>query len=148
MRTTALLSGLLCLLFGMPVAACSCVSSDPPASFNDAKAVFIAEVIDGTQQLSIPSGQGASTLKGEAGRDATVISSDHNNSCGILDLRRGKQYVFELRVRIVDRRGRSFNNTRPQLQEVHLINDRLPSPNDGSPVGAGGDFRVRGVPPR
>jgi hypothetical protein len=296
MQTTALVGGLLCLLFGVPVAACSCVSIDPPAAFNAAKAVFIAEVIDSTEQVSIPNGQDASKLveagevrvtvaevfKGELGRDATVLSSsDRNNSCGILDLRRGKQYVFyaygsqgdsklyvgrcsrtgsldsgesredlrflrdlppagsggtlrggvienrrwqgagplpgitlqirgpqsqqltaitgsagkfevkglppgryrvrpqyssthvgetgfmdvelsdrgaadvgfvafingELRVRIVDRRGRPFNNTSPQLQEAHLINDSYPFPNDGSPVGTGGNFLVRGVPP-
>src|SRR5687767_9085352 len=99
MRTMLLASGLLCLSFGMPVAACTCTTSDPSAAFNDAKAVFIAEVIEGTKQISTPSGQGTSQLvevgevrltvaevfKGEIGRETTVVNSNET-SCAIKEL--------------------------------------------------------------
>jgi hypothetical protein len=294
MRTIALASGLLCLSFGIPAAACTCVIVDPASAFNDAKAVFIAEVIEGTDQVSTPGAQGTSqpvevgevrlavteVFKGEIGREATVVNSNQT-TCALKELRRGKQYVFyaggskgdsklysgpctrtgaldseevredlqflrslppagsggalrgsvrenrrwqgsaplpgvtveiqgpqsqqftattgpdgrfevkdlppgryrvepqyprthlgerrfmevelsdrggadagfeafingELLVRTVDRQGRPFNNALPQLQEAHLINDGIAWPTQGYPVGAGGDFLLRGVPP-
>lgn len=107
MRKIVLASGLLCLSFGMPVAACSCVMNGPAAAFNDAKAVFIAEVIEGTDQVSTPAVQGTSQLvevgevrltvaevfKGEIGREATVVNRNEA-TCALKELRRGKQYVF------------------------------------------------------
>ncbi len=108
MRTVALASGLLCLLLGMPALACTCAVTDPPAAFSAATAVFVAEVLDGTEQSSIPVGPGASqrvvmgevrvavadVFKGEVDRETTVVVSTPKHSCGLHDLQPGKQYVF------------------------------------------------------
>ena len=105
----ALLSGLLTGLISAPVSACSCVVGAPPLRFNRAQAVFVGQMMSGTERVAIQQGEdqfkfveaGAvrfsveEAFKGDLGSEVTIeVASDRNNSCGPYGLRRGVRYLM------------------------------------------------------
>ena len=88
--------------------ACSCATSDPPAEFNRAKAVFIGRMLGGTEKLSFTDNEGKvrqieagavrfsveELFKGNISKEVTVtIASMKGTSCGDYGLLRGELYV-------------------------------------------------------
>ena len=98
------------LFFSLPsiAHACSCVWSNPPVAFNGAKAVFIGQMLGGTEKLSVKDRDGKSdpieagtvrflveeVFKGSLGTEAAIeIASMAGTSCGPYGLKRGERYV-------------------------------------------------------
>lgn len=88
--------------------ACVCGSSDPPAEFNRAKAIFIGEMLGGTEKLSVKDEKGKSEVieagavrftveevfKGNVINETTIeIASMDGTSCGPYGLTRGERYL-------------------------------------------------------
>src|SRR5262249_36895932 len=109
MRRIGILSALICFISIPSVAyACVCPRHDPPQAFNDAKAVFIGEMLGGTEQLSAQNRGGRSytieagqvrfaveeVFKGSLGSEATIeVASMQGTSCGPYGLKRGERYI-------------------------------------------------------
>jgi len=110
-RLTAILlpAALLAWLFSAPAAACSCAGGAPPVRFNLAQAVFVGQMLSGTERVAIQQGEDdfrfveagsvrfsvEEAFKGALGSEVTVqIASNSNNSCGPYGLQRGVRYLM------------------------------------------------------
>lgn len=88
--------------------ACSCAMGDPASEFNNAKAIFIGQMLGGTEKLSVKDNEGKShsieagdvrflveeSFKGDMVGETTIqIASMKDTSCGPYGLRRGERYL-------------------------------------------------------
>lgn len=97
-------------LFLIPsgVYACSCATCDPPFEFNRARAVFIGQMLGGTEKLSVKDRGGKSyaieagavrfaveeSFKGKVAGEITIeIASMDGTSCGPYGLKRDEHYL-------------------------------------------------------
>ena len=109
MRRMYILSVLLCFfLIRLTAHACTCARGDPPFDFNNAKAVFIGQMLGGTEELSAQDQNGEShaieagrvrfaveeVFKGGISGEITIeIASMKGTSCGPYGLKRGERYI-------------------------------------------------------
>ena len=90
------------------VYACSCATGDPPFEFNRAKAIFIGQMLGGTEKLSVKDQDGKShsieagavrftveeVFKGDVANETTIeIASMNGTSCGPYGLKLGERYI-------------------------------------------------------
>lgn len=88
--------------------ACSCATGDPPAEFNRAQAIFIGQMLRGTEKLSEKDDKGKAykleagavkfiveeVFKGTVVGEVTIeIASMAGTSCGPYGLKRGERYL-------------------------------------------------------
>ncbi|HVG32218.1 MAG TPA: SpaA isopeptide-forming pilin-related protein [Pyrinomonadaceae bacterium] len=100
----------LCCFFLIPSKgyACSCATGDPASEFNDAKAIFIGQMLGGNEKLSVKDSKGKShsieagdvrfmveeIFKGDVAGETTIQVASHNGtSCGPYGLKRGERYL-------------------------------------------------------
>ena len=149
---------MLCfLLIPSATYACSCATGDPPFEFNRAKAVFIGQMLDGTETLSMKDGKSHSieagavrftveeVFKGGVANETTIeIASMSGTSCGPYGLKRGERYIVYAYGNEKDEKTLySGVCTRTGLVSSNYAKEDLDFLRNLPPAGTGGNLRGR-----
>lgn len=151
---------LLCSpLIPSTVYACSCATGDPPFEFNTAKAVFVGQMLGGTEKLSVKDRDGSShfieagavrftveeVFKGDVAGEVTIqIASMNGTSCGPYGLTRGERYiVYAYGSKKDEKTLYSGVCTRTTPVSSSYAKEDLDFLRNLPPAGAGGNLRGR-----
>lgn len=148
-------------LFLIPsgVYACSCATGDPPFEFNRARAVFIGQMLGGTEKLPVKERDGKSyvieagavrfaveeSFKGDLKGEITIdIASMDGTSCGPYGLKRDERYLVYAYSSNKD--GKTLYSgvcTRTVSVSSKYAKEDLDFLRNLPPEGAGGNLRGR-----
>lgn len=157
MKPSLILFALLGIfLFSYPAYACTCGNSEPPVEFNEARAIFIGKMLEGTEEIKVADELKKSYVieagkvrfaieeifKGPVAKELTVeIASHAGTNCGPYGLKRGERYLVYAYAN-----GDNWNElytgvcTRTSLVSSDYIKEDLAFLRHLPPVGSGGNI--------